>query len=1370
MNDDGTFDLGTVHPTDANYTSTAMHDPSQQMVFAQNADDGETVTLTLPAGKQVEFFFVQDDSIADYLNDTVSTGDGSWTAYESPGDSHHPVSTNPLRPNVFFLDTAANFDNYAHFQTTTQTDGSRMYEVEDAPDGGDQDVNDLVFTVTSQPAPLLAATPNPIDHSIDLAWNDLPGEHGFNLYRGLSPNSLSLYRTTSQGSTSFEDAAVTDGVTYFYAVAAIGSGGASGNRSATVSASNAVSVSSQVSISAPQPDAYEEGSVPGRFVVSRTNSVGASFVTLRASFQTIPGQDYQLLPGQVTGNLTRVSFTIPNGQAWFEINLVPIDDNLVEGNELVQLSLLSASGSIIGSPSAATVKIHDNDDVGDLDADQDHDDLSGDGENAAGTDPLNFDTDGDLLPDGWEVDNGFDPLDPDQDDNGVPDSQDDNDGDGSTNLDEDNRGTNPSNPDSDGDGVDDQDENTQGSDPNDPSDGGQAPPDDMKAKFRLTTGDSSGSHSERWKLNVGDESYSSPSYGQVGSADYYFKVGQSYDITMQHMGTSPTFLQSFGGPNYDWTSNVAQVSTSLPYWIDDSGKLLRTEVDDTIGPPDETAGKVSHLHIPQLDVDVDSDNADGFDAPVDNAAEDKLELDSSKGKYILADDNQDVDGDLHLDSGDMNGIDGAKFVPLMVRLSQNLQEAEPTKIELTFKYDTSLLQIWKKDKDAPATRVAADKVKANEAINATDLDISVGQSTELYIEAIKGSTAPVSIEISAKVTGTKWSGTLKDLVFVIPTPGLIRVDANQDATVTFDDPDPNKSDDTSKKHPYKFWLNDNNDYYNQAGTDNNDVADWSEQDVDSSHPADYLSRKVNNARDAQDFGRIRIQAPPNFDPSQNWTVSLTLQSTDDLMKIVVLDVSKAQGDSYLTNQQTEDALPQHAAGQTLNVDEAFLIDPQKFIAEDHPDHAVDYLFEGLKAGSGKVVVTFKLDGKTALEDVFNLKLSPSNKMYETYDINNAAHETATSALEANDVDQSPPRLVDEFSPYDADSRESKDYIVFVHGWRMTAAEKAQFANASFKRLFWQGYTGRFAAFDWPTEWFDNRGTSGAFRAINDPLNYDRSEEKAYWSGKALKFLLTDLDGKVGYQHVNIFAHSTGNVVVSEALRESRDVKLVHSYIASQAATAAEAYDPSAPPLLFNMDGLGAFGPAYPSTSLSLYANLPSTNRAIFEDIDQAADKLYNVYNPVDYALFDAVTHTPNLPHTWRINQAIKVDDNVKFADHWADYAWENGNYVRKEFTYASTPEGVTKVYGNSVILNPSDSSQLFEVLSYAAELQSLALGSQLGMSKPGKVCSGEVNLHSADVFADQLFTNTPWDHSAQFNGTNARRSVYWNLVLEKFGF
>ena len=64
------------------------------------------------------------------------------------------------------------------------------------------------------------------------------------------------------------------------------------------------------------------------------------------------GGDYQTLPGSVT---------IPTGASSTTITVTPIDDNQLEGDETVVVTLSSSTGYTVGSPGSAMVVIHDND-------------------------------------------------------------------------------------------------------------------------------------------------------------------------------------------------------------------------------------------------------------------------------------------------------------------------------------------------------------------------------------------------------------------------------------------------------------------------------------------------------------------------------------------------------------------------------------------------------------------------------------------------------------------------------------------------------------------------------------------------------------------------------------------------------------------------------------------------------------------------------------------------------------------------------------------------------------------------------------------------------------------------------------------------
>ncbi len=53
------------------------------------------------------------------------------------------------------------------------------------------------------------------------------------------------------------------------------------------------------------------------------------------------------------------------------------------------------------------------------------------------------------------------------------------------------------------------------------------------------------------------------------------------------------------------------------------------------------------------------------------------------------------------------------------------------------------------------------------------------------------------------------------------------------------------------------------------------------------------------------------------------------------------------------------------------------------------------------------------------------------------------------------------------------------------------------------------------------------------------------------------------------------------------------------------------------------------------------------------------------------------------------------------------------------------------------------------------------------MSGPGKIFSGEIDL--SVMMDSQKFGGAPWDHSAEFNSTFAKRWNYWGLLLVTFG-
>jgi hypothetical protein len=387
------------------------------------------------------------------------------------------------------------------------------------------------------------------------------------------------------------------------------------------------------------------------------------------------------------------------------------------------------------------------------------------------------------LADGWEFtywDGQAGPFNPLIFDDATLDS----DGDGLNDLGEAIHGSDPTVGDTDDDGVSDNQEATNGSDPLDPSDEGKPPADDQKAKFRLTVGDPSGSHSERWILKVGDLNHQSPGFGEVGSGDYWYKVGKSYSITVKHAGSN------LDEPDYDYTATVSKIEGSATHWIQDENGLLGNFGGGSTNP---AKGKTATLHLPQLDADIDSDNNNGFGAPARSDDEDRIEQDSSTGKYLTLN-TGDLDQDNVPDYADLN-ISGGQFVPVVISLSENVSEADPSQINLSFSYSGSdpsgltpvngiypaaqagAMRIWKKNANS---RSLGDYIAPGTPVNADDLGLSPGGSVTLYVEGISSANAsgPISINVTADVTGNKWSGSLADKVHVIAAGVDIDIDSD----------------------------------------------------------------------------------------------------------------------------------------------------------------------------------------------------------------------------------------------------------------------------------------------------------------------------------------------------------------------------------------------------------------------------------------------------------------------------------------------------------------------------------------------------------------------------------------------------------------
>jgi hypothetical protein len=500
----------------------------------------------------------------------------------------------------------------------------------------------------------------------------------------------------------------------------------------------------------------------------------------------------------------------------------------------------------------------------------------------------------------------------------------------------------------------------------------------------------------------------------------------------------------------------------------------------------------------------------------------------------------------------------------------------------------------------------------------------------------------------------------------------------------------------------------NNDY---DGYDS-DIADYA--DLDPATGNDANNTAIFNTRDLEDCTRLWLNTQGLTEELQNGTYLLGLEwknVTDDPQMQFFQAVETNGGALYLTDT--------NVAAQQVSLDGLHIIEynhrnvldkyhpfifPTNFWAGLSADQPVAHLlFDAVSRGSGQLVIAiYKNDGETKLAESqpLYLKLQDVKEMYEHWTVDNGGTVTTTASAIT--------------SPYAYDSSipAENNFILFVHGWNLAPWERNAFAETAFKRLYWQGYKGHFGAFQWPT--------------LTGGTTFDNSESNAWASATGLLGLLTGLNSAYP-GHVYLMAHSMGNVVAGEALKQAGTNQIVNTYIAMQAAIAAHTYDASAP-----TRSLGAFDDGTPNR----YANYYTNGAPCYFNGTAGAGTFVNFYNPVDYALVSGT-------FSWELDQNTKPD--VGYGYNSID------GFYRGVLT--TTP-----------LYFPANT---YEIFAYCDEARCHALGAQVDVGG----FSTQTDLRT--IWPPDHFSNGYKDHawhSGEFNFDNMQQANFWNTLLGSHGF
>jgi pimeloyl-ACP methyl ester carboxylesterase len=399
-----------------------------------------------------------------------------------------------------------------------------------------------------------------------------------------------------------------------------------------------------------------------------------------------------------------------------------------------------------------------------------------------------------------------------------------------------------------------------------------------------------------------------------------------------------------------------------------------------------------------------------------------------------------------------------------------------------------------------------------------------------------------------------------------------------------------------------------------------------------------------------------------------------------------------------------------------------------------------FIWCGVSNGTGGLNLTIANSSGTVLaQTTAYIQIEDIKQMYERWTVGDNPNIAPTNvAVLASD---GLPAFTMPFQYVNPPSANTP-YILLVHGWNVAMWDKDRFAETAFKRLYWQGYQGRFGEFRWPTTYLTPTGNSIADDAILASI-YDPGEYNAWNSAVGLMNKLSDLNQQYP-GNVYLIAHSMGNVVAGEALRLAAQNglgQLVNTYVASQAAVPGHCYDSA----LSGNDLLGFVGGTLGPTTANIYNNWLATNSA-------AAGRRINFYNTNDYAL--------NSIH-WQLDEELKPDSVIGIHPPYGYSGSPNDNPPLQNGFYGTSPPYIgfdlTLYLGNT-----SSVSNRYEITAFAAEPRSLAMGAT------PDVLTLTSSLDLRTIWPSDPTGNNYVEHfwhSAEFRGDSIQQWGYWNTLL-----
>lgn len=550
----------------------------------------------------------------------------------------------------------------------------------------------------------------------------------------------------------------------------------------------------------------------------------------------------------------------------------------------------------------------------------------------------------------------------------------------------------------------------------------------------------------------------------------------------------------------------------------------------------------------------------------------------------------------------------------------------------------------------------------------------------------------------------------------------LQLDVNHDGEMDLSFAGP---DNTSQHRPFVFWVN--NDYDRlDDDLSSNDSGAYSAYAGGPTPDNEYYiypsgNRKIPSLRDLEDFARLWIcgittnlypELPAGVTAELSWGDKGNPNPNNPTVDIFGTADSDG-GIGYLTNFAT-------ALTQTNHTWYAGRLGPGDSIGVLHSNSSGGWqsssraIWCGVKKGSGKLTLTFRQGTNTLVEASAYIEIKDIKEMYERWTVGDIADTSPAPANQPYPATDGLPVGASPFQ-YTATSDTNTTYILLVHDYDLPTWKKDRYAETAFKRLYWQGYEGRFGLFRWP-------GVTTGLRPLDD------SEFNAWRSAAGLLNRLTNLNAQYP-GNVHLMAHGYGAIAAGEALRLAGTNELVNTYIAMQGAVAAHAYDPL---------------PSLPWRTLATGTDDGTPNRYIWYYTNFALPYFSGVGGAGAYINFFN-TNDFVLTNSWRTDQDTKPALTLNLSHQ---YRWDGTNFLKGFSAFTE------------LLLFPGDR---YEIFSYCVEARAEASGAQPNLG--GKFdANRELNLSTLTYSA-----SGGTDHSGQFKSFHAYEWTFWRAVLTSMG-